>query len=140
MKKRVILLAFMFVGGFYGVSSAAESRVAEPQKKVVKSQSKKKISKPRVGVKVSSIPRTKVSFTYKNKPYHFFDGVIYVAIGNQYQVVEMEKGMIIPSLPRNEVRVVTIGDKVYYEHSDVLYQAIETTSGTQYQVVGWLND
>lgn len=48
--------------------------------------------------------------------------------------------MIVPDLPEEDLEEVKIGDVSYYEYDDVLYKAVTSDKGQQFEVVGYLND
>lgn len=140
MKRAMIFtLSLLMLATVPLVGSAATSNAGQPPRGNEKHHTVVKSSKPRVGSKIASLPSNRVKFTYKNRPYYFCEGVVYLLSGNQYEVVDLVKGMIIPSLPAGELRLVVIGNKTYYENRDIIYEAVRTRDGQQYQIVGWID-
>ncbi len=143
MKRAVVFflsLTMILLSSGIGYASAAQPK--KQQTKSAKSKQPKvvkyKYSRPTAGVRVKSLPQSRIRFTFKSKPYYFFEGVVYILVNNQYQVAELAEGMIIPSLPAEDLRQITIDNKIYYESRGVIYRMIETTEGRQYEVSGWL--
>lgn len=95
---------------------------------------------PPIGLRVISLPKTRILFRYNNRSYYSSQGVIYVDANNgEYEVVQPEVGMIVPELPEVNVSEVTIDGKIYFEFDGILYKQIPTEYGLQYEVIGTLN-
>lgn len=147
MKRSIVLMLSLFMLSLScGVGFAATNDSSQPPRgddkeqhhREPQRQSVKKYVKPKVGDRVKTISRSRISFSYKHKPYYFHQGVLYMLINDYYVVSELVKGMVIPDLPENELRMVKVGNKVYVEYYDVLYKPVKTRNGTQYEVVGWI--
>ncbi len=67
-------------------------------------------------------------------------GTYYREVGSEYEAVEPVVGTIVPELPEDNVDEITIDGQTYYEYDDMLYKAIVTSTGIEYEVVGKLGD
>ncbi|MFI3316882.1 MAG: DUF6515 family protein [Rikenellaceae bacterium] len=141
MKRIIVIWSLLMILSLgYNNSFAATTSSNQPPREEHRHtmQTQVKRSKPRAGSRVTTIPSNRIRFTYKNKPYYFHQGIVYILVDRQYEVVDLVEGMIIPDLPERELRKVILGKKVYYEYCEVIYQIIRTREGDQYQVVGWM--
>ncbi|MFI3306231.1 MAG: DUF6515 family protein [Rikenellaceae bacterium] len=94
------------------------------------------LSMPPIGVRVKTLPSSRVLFRYDNRPYYCYGGVIYRKIDSgEYEVASPKEGMIVPELPETGVTELSIDDKIYYEYDEILYKAVPTKRGVQYEVI-----
>lgn len=94
------------------------------------------LSMPPMGVRVKTLPSSRVLFRYANRPYYCYGGVIYRKIDSgEYEVVAPKVGMIVPELPEAGVTELSVDDKIYYEYDDIIYKAVPTKRGVQYEVI-----
>ncbi|MFI3265098.1 MAG: DUF6515 family protein [Rikenellaceae bacterium] len=127
----VFLLSLLFIFLLNCEQSyAAQTSGGQPPRGSVRTQRRQ------AGRYIKTLPSSRISFTYRNNPYYFSRGLIYVLVEGHYQVVDPIEGMIIPHLPEDELRVITIGKKVYYEYCEIIYKAIEIKGSVHYEIVG----
>ncbi len=99
------------------------------------------LTMPPIGLRVTTLPSSRVSFMYKRRLYFCSAGVIYIECEDGgYEVASPEVGMVVPELPEVGIRELSIDDKIYYEYDEILYKPIPTEDGIQYEVVGELSD
>ncbi len=94
------------------------------------------LSMPPIGVRVKTLPSARVLFRFNNRPYYCYGGVIYSKIeSGEYEVVAPKVGMVVPELPEAGVSELSIDGKIYYEYDEILYKAVPTKRGVQYEVI-----
>ncbi len=99
-----------------------------------------RITAPPRGIRIGLLPIGYRPILIGNVQNYYYMGAYYRPVGNQYEAFEPNIGTIVPDLPQDNVEEVTIDGQLYYECNDILYKAINTSTGTEYQVVGKLND
>ncbi len=97
------------------------------------------IAPPR-GIRIGFLPVGYRRVMVGNVSNYYYMGTYYRPIGNEYEAFDPNVGTIVPDLPEDNVEEVIIDGQVYYECNDILYKAISTNNGTEYEVVGKLND
>jgi hypothetical protein len=97
------------------------------------------IAPPR-GIRIGFLPIGYRRVMVGNVSNYYYMGTYYRPIGSEYEAFEPNVGTIVPDLPEDNVEEVTIDGQVYYECNDILYKSISTTNGTEYEVVGKIND
>ncbi len=98
-----------------------------PRSKVVVVKQRNIRTVPSLAVGYSTIP-------FRGKNYYYHNGHYYNQFNNNYTIIA------VPALQEDNVEEITIDGQVYYEYDNMLYRAIVTTSGTEYEVVGKLDD
>ncbi|WP_317236525.1 DUF6515 family protein [Allomuricauda sp. F6463D] len=101
----------------------------------MKSQNYEKVIKTRPGVKISALPPGFVTLRMGTRNYYNYQGIFYINIGNEYEVVEPEIGTIVYNLPRGYEKV-EIDGYTYYEYANVLYEKVQVDGARAYEVVG----
>ncbi|MFI3321979.1 MAG: DUF6515 family protein [Rikenellaceae bacterium] len=92
---------------------------------------------PPVGVRVATIPSTRLTFEYRNRTYYSYNGILYTKLDSgEYEVAPAQLGMIVPELPEANVSEVSLNGTVYFEHSGTLFKQISMVDSIQYEVVG----
>jgi hypothetical protein len=97
------------------------------------------IAPPR-GIRIGFLPIGYRPIFVGNVQNYYYMGAYYRPIGNEFEAFEPNVGTIVPDLPQDNVEEVIIDGQVYYECNDILYKAISTSNGTEYEVVGKLSD
>ncbi|GEM_PF-1202782 len=97
------------------------------------------ISSPR-GLRVTVLPKGYRKVVIRNKPHFYYRGTYYVQAGKEYEVVEPKEGTVVSELPEYNVEEITIDEKTYFEIDNILYQPVSTEEGSQYKIVGKLED
>jgi hypothetical protein len=97
------------------------------------------IAPPR-GIRLGFLPIGYRPIFIGNVQHYYYRGAYYRPIGSEYEVFEPNVGTIVPDLPEDNVEEVTIDGQVYYECNDILYKSVSTANGSEYEVVGKLND
>lgn len=145
----VLFMLLPFVGSMAadaGISLAGvpviyQSPKDGPAKKRKEKPKKKKtivIHAP-VGKRVKSCPRNSVRIVYHGCPFFYIAGMFYKQLtGGQYEVVNPEIGMVVPSLPEDNVSRLRVDGRTVYLCGGVLYEPLDTHSGVQYEVVGFM--
>ncbi len=95
---------------------------------------------PPVGVRIRILPVGYRRIVIAGAPHFYYQGAYYRQVGEEYETVEPTIGTLVPELPEDNVDEVTIDGETYYEFDDRLYKAKVTTEGTQYEMVGKLDD
>ncbi len=97
------------------------------------------IAPPR-GIRIRILPVGYRTVIVGNAQNYYYMGAYYRPIGNEYETFDPNVGTIVPDLPQDDVEEIMIDGQTYYECNDILYKPIGTLNGTEYQVVGKLND
>ncbi|MDJ1485192.1 DUF6515 family protein [Cytophagaceae bacterium YF14B1] len=97
------------------------------------------IAPPR-GVRIRVLPVGYTNIVIGGTPHYYYQGAYYKQVDNEYETIEPVIGTVVPNLPEDNVDEVTIDGENYYEFDDLLYKPVVTASGTQYEVVGNLDD
>lgn len=95
---------------------------------------------PPVGVRIRVLPVGYTTVVMSGAPRYYYQGAYYKQVDNEYETIEPEVGTMVASLPEDNVDEVTIDGESYYEFDNLLYKPKVTTAGTQYEVVGKLDD
>ncbi|WP_435181694.1 DUF6515 family protein [Cellulophaga omnivescoria] len=90
---------------------------------------------PKVGFRINVLPTNYKRVRFNNRNYYNVQGIFYVQINNQYEVVDPEVGTIVYELPSNYEKV-TIDGQTYYEFANVLYEKVQVNGTRAYEVVG----
>ncbi|MCX6229987.1 MAG: DUF6515 family protein [Bacteroidetes bacterium] len=93
-----------------------------------------------IGVRLSILPGGYYSIVIGGLPHYYYKGVYYKPVDNQFETVEPLVGTIVSDLPAENIPEVKINGKKYYELDNLLYKAIKTENGIQYEVVAKLGD
>ncbi len=135
MNRTIVIALSLFVLSLNcGQSYAAEVKEDQPPRTTMRSSRSQ--SQPHPSRSIRTLPQSRVQFNYRNNPYYFSGGLIYILVGDYYQTVDPQEGMVIPYIPQDELRVMTIGKKIYYEYYNVIYKAVNVRGNVQYEVVG----
>lgn len=94
---------------------------------------------PKIGVRLSFLPKGYVNVVFGGRNYFMFQGVYYVNVGDEYEVVYPELGTIIYELPEDYEKVEVDGF-TYYESNNVLYEKVQVDGTRAYEVVGIIED
>lgn len=94
---------------------------------------------PRIGFRISVLPRGFVTIRHLNQVYFWLDGIYYQSVDDAYQVVKPELGTVIYELPDDYERVEIDGN-TYYEFNNILYEKIQVDGTRAYEVVGFINE
>ncbi len=97
------------------------------------------IAPPR-GIRIRILPVGYRTVIVGNAQNYYYMGAYYRPIGNEYETFDPNVGTIVPDLPQDDVEEIMIDGQTYYECNDILYKPIGTLNGTEYEVVGKLND
>lgn len=90
---------------------------------------------PRVGFRISTLPRIHTRIVFNNHVFFNVDGIFYSQVDEGYEVVEPEVGTIVYELP-TETEKVEIDGLTYYEYANVLYEKVQVDGTRAYEVVG----
>ncbi|TNE55439.1 MAG: hypothetical protein EP338_04010 [Bacteroidetes bacterium] len=91
---------------------------------------------PSIGLSINFMTGSYHRISFKGKNYYFHQGVLFKKSKTSYVVVKPVIGIRIPLLPMNDVEVVKISGKEYYEFGGHLYKKV----GSEYEYVGELED
>lgn len=92
---------------------------------------------PPVGLRVKSLAKRSVIFTFRNINYYCSRGVIYKILNNsEFEVVKAKKGMIVPELPEVGVTKTIIDGETLYIYDGMIYKPVPTKKGVWYEVLG----
>lgn len=151
---RLVVILFMllpFVGSVAadaGIAMTGVPTVVQPPKdgpkKKPKAEPKKRkkivIRHAPVGKRVKVCPRNSVRIVYRGCPFFYIAGLFYKQLtGGQYEVVNPEIGMVVPSLPEYNVSRLRVDGRTVYLCGGVLYEPLNTHSGVQYEVIGFMD-
>jgi hypothetical protein len=89
---------------------------------------------PKLGFRISVLPRNYRTIRFNNRNYYNASGVFYIKTNNVYEVVDPEVGTIVYELPDNYEKVIIDG-QVYYEFANVLYEKVQVDGTRAYEVV-----
>jgi hypothetical protein len=95
-------------------------------------------ARPRVGIRISILPRGYYGFYLGNRPYYYYGGTYYRPgpRPNDYEVIDAPLGASVPELPEG-AQVVVINDQKYYEFDGTYYkEEIRGNKEIWYTVVG----
>ena len=72
---------------------------------------------------------------FNNYNYFNSNGIFYIQINNEYEVVDPAVGTIVYELPADYEKVVIDGS-TYYEYANILYEKVQVDGARAYEVIG----
>lgn len=144
--KRILFFLGIIVMMSGCVSAVTVDPHHRPKVKVVKTTVKRVPSKHTtvvvknivVGTRVRTLPAKYVVINYNNSPFVYAEGVFYRRLPSaEYEVIRPQIGMIVPLLPKHNVKKVRVKGEKLFLFDGVLFKKIRTSHGVQYRVVGF---
>lgn len=137
------ILLFFCVAFFISGCSTTVNAFPTRDRRVVVIDKHKRV-KPRtvivVGTRIKKKPIKSIVIYYKDVPYLYSDGVFYKSVGNEYEVIKPQIGMIVPELPEEGIGKIVIKNEILYSYDNVLYKEIPTAEGIKYEIYGFINE
>jgi len=83
------------------------------------------IARPRVGLRVRTLPAARRRILLNNNTYFYYYGTFYTQKDDEYEVVEAPEGALVNAIPEG-YEVIEKDGTEYYELDGVYYQEVET--------------